>query len=169
MPRTRPDAGRPDAPASPRGGPAAARQLLTVGQLWGTRPGRLGVFAVLGATLLGLVITLLSGTEPGLILAIFLVISTAAAALAVRPGAVYMLFPVPAPAYLVAAFIAGLVHDRAVDGDRTALALNAAQWIAGSFIPIVVATALALLIAGYRWLRGARPPEGQGSRRSGPS
>jgi hypothetical protein len=123
---------------------------------------------VIGATLLGLVITLLAGAEPGLILGVFLVAGTVVAALAVRPGAVYLIFPVPAPAYLVAAVIAGLVHDRGVDTSRTALALSAAQWIAGGFVPMVVATGLAVLIAGYRWLRQARPPSGPASGQPAP-
>jgi len=124
-----------------------------VTQLWGTRPGRLGILAVLAATLLGLVITVLSGSDPGVILGVFLIAGTVVAALAVRPRAAYLIFPVPAPAYAVAAVIAGLIHDRAADASRTALALNFGQWIAAGFIPMTVATALAVLIAGYRWLR----------------
>jgi len=123
--------------------------------LWGTRPGRLGVFAIVAAALLGMLITVLSGSEPGLILGIFLIASTIVAALAVRPGAIYLIFPIPAPAYAVAAMIAGLIHDHAADTSRTALLLNAGQWIAAGFIPMTVATALAVLIAGYRWLRTA--------------
>jgi hypothetical protein len=131
-----------------------------VGGLWGTRPGRLGVFGVIGATLVGLVVTLLSGTEPGAILGVFVVVGTVAAALAVRPGAVYLIFPVPALAYAVAAVIAGLVHDRGVDTSHTALAISAAQWIARGFVAMTVATGLAVLIAGFRWLRMARPGRG---------
>ncbi len=158
MPRARPDAGRSGGASTPRGGGSApGREPPTAGPLWGTRPGRLGVVAVIGATLLGLVITLLTGTEPGLILGVSVVAGTVAAALAVRPGAVYVIFPVPALAYAVAAVIAGLVHDRGVDTSRTALALSAAQWIAGGFIAMTVATAVAVLIGAYRWLRRARP------------
>jgi hypothetical protein len=124
-----------------------------VARLWGTRPGRLGVFAVIAAALLGMVITVLSGSQPGLILGVFLVAGTIVAALAVRPGATYLIFPVPAPAYAVAALLAGLIHDHAADASRTALVLNAGQWIAAGFIPMTVATGLAVLIAGYRWLR----------------
>lgn len=137
--------------------------------LWGTRPGRLGVFAVIGFALLGMLITVLAGSEPGVILSVFLVAGTVAAALAVRLSAVYLIFPVPAPAYAVAAFIAGLIHDRAVDTSTTALALNAAQWIASGFVAMVVATALAVVIAGYRWLREARPANGRPTGRPGPS
>jgi hypothetical protein len=108
---------------------------------------------VSAAALLGMVITVLSGSEPGLILGIFLVAGTIVAALAVHPGAIYLIFPVPAPAYAIAAILAGLIHDRAADSSLTALVLHAGQWIAGGFIPMTVATALAVLIAGYRWLR----------------
>jgi hypothetical protein len=161
MPSTRPEPGRPAGSLTPRGGGSApTRQPPTVGGLWGTRPGRLGVFGVIGATLVGLLITLLSGTEPGVILGVFVVVGTVAAALAVRPGAVYLIFPVPALAYAVAAVTAGLVHDRGVDTSHTALAISAAQWIAGGFVAMTVATGLAVLIAGYRWLRMARPGRG---------
>jgi hypothetical protein len=124
-----------------------------VTQLWGTRPGRLGVVAVIAAALVGMVITVLVGSEPGLILGIFLIAGTIVAALAVRPGASYLIFPVPAPTYAVTAIVAGLIHDHAADTSRTALVLNAGQWIAAGFIPMTVATALAVLIAGFRWLR----------------
>ena len=124
-------------------------------QLWGTRPGRVGVFAIVVAALLGMVITVLSGSEPGLILGILLVASTIVAALAVRPGATHLIFPAPAPAYAVAAMLAGLIRDHAADTSRTALLLNAGQWIAAGFIPMTVATASAVLIAGFRWLRNA--------------
>jgi hypothetical protein len=169
MPRTRPDAGRSGGSSTAQGGGSApARRPPAARELWGTRPGRLGVFAVIGATLLGLVITLLSGTEPGVILGVFLVAGTLAAATAVRPGAVYLIFPVPALAYAVAAVIAGFVHDRGVDTSHTALAISAAQWIAGGFVAMTVATALAMLIAGYRWLRGARPAQGTAQGRPEP-
>jgi hypothetical protein len=161
MPRARPETGRSGGLSTPRdGGQGPARQPPTVGGLWGTRPGRLGVFCVIGAALVGLVITLLSGIEPGAILGVFVVAGTVAAALAVRPGAVYLIFPVPALAYAVAAVIAGLVHDRGVDTSHTALAISAAQWIAGGFVAMTVATGLAVLIAGFRWLRTARPGRG---------
>jgi hypothetical protein len=159
MPRSRPGTGPSGARSSsgpgPGRAPAGPRQPAAVTQLWGTRPGRLGVFAVVAAALLGMVVTVLSRSEPGLILGIFLVGGTIAAALAVRPGASYLIFPVPAPAYAVAAIIAGLIHDHATDTSRTALVLNAGQWIAAGFIPMTVATALAVLIAGYRWLRNS--------------
>jgi hypothetical protein len=169
-PRTQSGPGRPGGQAEPgtggRPGPAPRPPVPSL--RWGTRPGRLGVFAVIGATLLGMVITVLSGSEPGVILGIFLVVGTVGAAFAVRPGAVYQIFPVPAPAYAVAAIIAGLIHDRGVDTSNTALALSGAQWIANGFVPMIVATGAAVLIAGYRWLREGRPPDGSAAGRPGP-
>ena len=169
MPSARPDQDRSGGSSVPRGGGSASARLRpTAGGLWGTRPGRLGVFGVIGATLVGLAITLLSGTEPGVILGVFVVVGTVAAALAVRPGAVYLIFPVPALAYAVAAVIAGLVHDRGVDTSHTALAISAAQWIASGFVAMTVATGAAVLIAGYRWLRTARAGRGTVSGRPEP-
>ena len=161
MPRTRQGTGPAGAqkPSPSRPGQdgrlSPPRQPAAVIQLWGTRPGRLGVFAVVAAALLGMVITVLSGSEPGLILGIFLIAGTILAALAVRPGATYLIFPVPAPAYAVTAIVAGLINDRAADTSSTALVVNLGQWIAAGFIPMTVATALAVLIAGFRWLRSA--------------
>jgi hypothetical protein len=124
---------------------------------------------VIGATLLGMVITVLAGREPGVVLGVFLVVGTVAAALAVRPGAAYLIFPVPALAYPVAAFIAGLIHDRGVDTSHTAFALSAAQWIAGGFIAMLVATALAVLIGGYRWLREEPASDDRAANPPGPA
>lgn len=109
----------------------------------------------MAAALLGMVITVLSGRDPGLILGIFLIAGSIVAALAVRPGASYLIFPVPALAYAVTAVVAGLIHDHGADTSRTALVLNVGQWIAAGFIPMTVATALTVLIAGFRWLRNA--------------
>jgi hypothetical protein len=124
-----------------------------VSRAWGTRPGRLGVFTVIAAGLLGLIITLVAGTEPGVVLGAFIVAGTVAGSLAVRVSAVYLILPVPAPAYAVAACIAGLVHDHATDTSHTALALNAVQWIANGFIAMTISTVLACAIAALRWAR----------------
>jgi hypothetical protein len=141
-PRTR---ARP-APAGRR--PPRSTQL---GWLWGTRPGRLGVFTILIGTALGVVVTLLAGAGPGWLLGIFLLAATAVAAFAVRPRAVYLIIPVPAPSYLVAAMFTGLIHDRGIDTTHTILAANAVQWIASGFIAMTLATALAGLVALGRW------------------
>jgi MFS superfamily sulfate permease-like transporter len=84
------------------------------------------------------------------------VVGTVAACLAVAPRRAYLIIPAPALAYLVAAIVAGLIHDRATDTSHTLLALNAARWVASGFVAMVAATALAVLIAGVRWLRASR-------------
>jgi hypothetical protein len=119
---------------------------------------------VAGAAGAGTVLTVLTRHDPGLVLGVFVVIGTVAACLAVRTGRAYLMVPAPALAYLAGAFVAGLIHDRAADASRTALAINAARWTASGFLAMVAATALAVLIAAARWLllrRGAayrRPP-----------
>ncbi len=119
---------------------------------WGSRPGRLGVLLVIAGTLAGLLGTVLAGSEPGFALGAGLIVGTVAGAVAVRPGATYVIIPVPALAYVVAATVAGYLHDHAIDTSRTALAVGLTQWIAGGFLIMIAATLLALAIAGFRWL-----------------
>lgn len=120
---------------------------------WGMLPGRFGVCVVIGSAALGGLVTALTHREPGAVLGVFLIAGTIAAALAVRPRAGYLIIPVPALAYLVAAMIAGLIHDRGNDASLAALAINATQWIAGGFIAMAAATGLAILITAARWRR----------------
>ena len=148
----------PGARRSSRGGqgPPAGPQ-----RWWGSRPGRLGIAFVIGGALAGLLVTVMTGTEPGVLLGIFLLAGTAAGALAVHPRAAYLIIPVPALAYLAAAIAAGLIHDRAADTSHTALAISAAQWIAGGFFTMTGATLLAIVVAAGRWAAarvGAGPP-----------
>jgi hypothetical protein len=119
---------------------------------WGSRPGRLGVLLVIAGTLAGLVGTVLAGSEPGLALDAGLIVGTVAGAIAVRPQAAYVIIPVPALAYVVAASVAGFVHDHAIDTSRAALAVGLTQWIAGGFLIMIAATLLAMAIAAIRWL-----------------
>ena len=100
-------------------------------------------------------------------LGIFLLAGTAAGALAVRPRAAYLIIPVPALAYLAAAIVAGLVHDRAADTSHTALVISAAQWIASGFLAMSAATLLAIVVAVARGVGG---PAGRAEdRRQGPA
>jgi Domain of unknown function (DUF6542) len=137
---------------------AARRQQPQPGRtpLWGSRPGRLGVFVVIGCAALGLLVTVLARAGPGTLLGASVVAGTAAATLAVRPRSVYVIIPVPALAYVVAATIAGLIHDRANDGSLTGLAVHAAQWIAAGFLAMSVATLLAIVATAVRWPRRGR-------------
>jgi hypothetical protein len=138
-------------------GPARGRPAPQ--RLWGSRPGRLGVFAVVCGTTVGLVLTVVTDREPGLLLAVWLLASTVVAAFAVRPRAAYMIIPVPALAYLVAAVVAGLIHDRATDTSRTALVISAVQWIANGFFAMTAATAIAIAVAAARWLVSSHAPQ----------
>jgi Domain of unknown function (DUF6542) len=124
----------------------------------GTRPGRLGIGLVIGGAAAGLLVTLLAGRGPGAVLGVFLLAGTAAGILAVRPRAAYLLIPVPPLAYLAAATLAGLVHDRAADTSHTALAISAARWIASGFLAMSAATLLAIVAAAAGWAAGRRRP-----------
>jgi hypothetical protein len=119
---------------------------------WGSRPGRLGVFTIIAAALLGAAVTAISSRDPGVTLGVFIIAGTAVAASVVRLRSVYIIFPVPALAYVGAAVIAGLIHDRATDTSNTALTLNGVQWIASGFVAMTAATILAIVIAAGRWL-----------------
>ena len=133
--RPRRDVGRgPGARQATRARPAQRREPRGTGatpRRWGSLPGRFGVFTEIAAALLGASV----------------VAGTAAATLAVRPRSVYVIIPVPALAYVVAATIAGLIHDRATDTSHTALALSAVQWAAAGFLAMTGATILAAVIA----------------------
>ena len=143
----------------PARGPAAGRRPQSPSsgrprRLWGALPGRTGVCIVVGSAAVGALLTALARSEPGAVLGVFLVAGTLVAALAVKPGAVYRIIPVPALSYLVAAVLAGMIHDRANGTSSTALAVGATQWIASGFVAMTIATILATVIAVIRW--GAR-------------
>jgi hypothetical protein len=101
--------------------------------------------------LAGCIVTVLSGAEPGAALGVLVAGGTIVGATVVRARSAYLVIPIPAPAYAVAAVTAGLVHDRAADTSRTALALHVVQWLASGFIAMATATALAAAIAAIRW------------------
>jgi hypothetical protein len=119
---------------------------------WGGYPMWVGVLTVLAAALLGAALTVAADRDPGRPLGIFLVVGTVAAGTSVRARSAYAIIPVPALAYVVAATIAGYVHDRTIDTSRTALTLSGVQWIASGFIAMSAATALAAVVAIARWL-----------------
>ncbi len=137
-------------------GPPAKRRRLPPPRTpprWGSLPWPRGLVLVVGSAAIGTVLSVLSRSEPGPVLGVCLVAGTIAAALAVRSRSVYRIIPAPAIAYLAAAIIAGLIHDRATDTSGTALAIRAAQWIAAGFLAMTAATILAIAIAAIRWQR----------------
>lgn len=102
--------------------------------------------------LLGAVLTLLSGSEPGILLSFFIITASLAATLGVRSGAVHVLFPLPTLAFFVTAVLTGAVHDSALASSTAGLGAAFLQWVAGIFIPATVATILVLIVGGVRWL-----------------
>ena len=92
-----------------------------------------------------------TASAPGFLLGAFVVIGTVAAALAVRPRAGRMIFPVPVLCYLVAALLTGVIYNHSADASKTALAIGAAQWVASGFFAMAVATILAVVLITVRW------------------
>jgi hypothetical protein len=161
---------RTDGRADPRGLPRRAAPLRP-GRAprplagWGTRPGRLGVAIVILTALAGCIITLLAGSEPGIVLGVLVAAGTLVAGTVVRSRSAYLIIPVPAPAYAMSAAVAGLVHDRAADASRTATALHGVQWLATGFAAMAASTAIAAAVTAVRWAArrradGRRPRSG---------
>jgi hypothetical protein len=129
---------------------------------WGSLRGRAGVGIIAGGAALGTVATIAMRAQPGQVLGGCVVVATVAAALAVRPQAGRLIFPVPALSYLIAALIAGIVYNRSAS--KTELAIGATQWIANGFFLMALATVLAIATIVARWYlgtrgsRGAEPP-----------
>jgi hypothetical protein len=127
------------------------------------------VCLIVASTAIGAVATMATGHTPGPILGFFVVVGTVVAALAVRPRAGRLIFPVPVLAYLVAALISGIIYNRSDDSSKTAVAIGAAQWIANGFVAMALATALAIVIIAVRWFfwRRGRKSAGAGQARPG--
>jgi hypothetical protein len=120
----------------------------------GRMPTWTATLVLFGWAALGIIVTLVAGQEPGALLGFFIIVGTIAAALFIRRGKVYLLFPAPALAFFVAAIVTGKVHDAKLGSSTAGLASGFTQWVAGIFFPAVVATILVLLIGGGRWLLG---------------
>ena len=152
---------------------------------WGALQGGLGVCIIVASAALGTIATMATRSAPGFLLGLFVAAGTVIAALAVRPRAGRMIFPVPVLSYLVGALISGFMYNRSTGTSKTALAIGAAQWIANGFFAMALATVLAIVIITARWYlwrrrrevsrdpdwpapaatrpvppRGPRPPEG---------
>ena len=123
-------------------------------------PGGRGMLIVIAAAVVGTAVTVAMQHDPGYLLGGAVIVGTFVAALAVRPKAVYQLIPVPALAYLVGALGTGLIHQQNAGPSPSGLTVSAAQWVAGGFIAMAAATAVAVLLTVIRWLmnRHAAPP-----------
>jgi len=171
--------------AVPRGAQEARRAQASRGRenpgpgrlgQFGSLQGGLGVCLIVGSTAIGAIATMATGRAPGSMLGVFVVIGTVVAALAVRPRAGRLLFPVPVLAYVVAALISGIIYNRSNDSSKTAVALGAAQWIANGFFAMAFATAAAIVLIAVRWCfwrrrrKAARPaPARPAPARPGPA
>jgi hypothetical protein len=122
---------------------------------------RAALLALVAGTLIGIVATLVAGSEPGFLLSLFIIVGAVIATLGVRPGAVYLLFPLPAFAFFAGAVITGKIHDSSLSSSTAGLAAGFTQWIAGIFLPMCGATILVLLIGGARWLLSRQLVGGQ--------
>jgi hypothetical protein len=122
---------------------------------------RNALLALVAATLIGIVATLVAGGEPGFLLSLFIIVGAVVATLGVRPGAVYLLFPLPAFAFFAGAVITGKIHDSSLSSSTAGLAAGFTQWIAGIFLPMCAATILVLVIGGARWLLARQLVGGQ--------
>ena len=119
---------------------------------WGGLSGGRGTLIVLAAAVLGTGVTVGMHHDPGYLLGGAVIAGTFVAALAVRREAVHQLIPVPALAYLVGALTAGLMHEQSAAPSRAGLAVSATQWVAGGFVTMAAATAVAAAITVIRWL-----------------
>ena len=95
---------------NPRRSPAPGR--------WGALQGGLGVCIIVASAAVGTIATMVTRSTPGFLLGLFVEAGTVAAALAVRPRAGRMIFPVPVLSYLVGALISGIVFDRSTGHPR---------------------------------------------------
>jgi len=117
---------------------------------WGALQGGLGVCIIVASAAFGTIATMVTKSAPGFLLGLFVEAGTVVAALAVRPRAGRMIFPVPVLSYLVGALISGFVFNR-TGMSKTALAIGAAQWVANGFFAMTLATVLAVAIITTRW------------------
>ena len=129
---------------------------------WGSLQGGLGVFIIVGSTAIGAIATMVTGSVPGFLLGVFVIIGTVAAALAVRPRAGRTILPAPVLCYVVAALLAGVIYNHSSDSSQTALAIGAAQWVANGFFAMAIATVLAIVLITVRWYLWHRNQPGRG-------
>jgi hypothetical protein len=122
---------------------------------------RTGLLTLVAASVIGIVATLVAGSEPGFLLSLFIIVGAVVATLGVRPGAVYLFFPLPAFAFFAGAVITGKIHDSSLSSSTAGLAAGFTQWIAGIFFPMCAATILVLVIGGTRWLLSRQLVGGQ--------
>jgi hypothetical protein len=149
-------------PGTPRGRGVGNRSQARGGRLsllWeGSLRGGLAVCVIVGSAMIGAIATIVTKSQPGSVLGLFVLAGTVAAALTVQPRTGRLIFPVPALSYLIAALGAGVVYDRSAD--KTQIAVGAAQWVASGFFVMVLATLLAIALTTVRWFMWRRDQQG---------
>jgi hypothetical protein len=105
-----------------------------------------------GAAVLGAILTLVMGRDPGALLGSLILIGAVIAALGIHREHAYLIIPMPAVTYLVLAVVTGGIHDTSTETSTAALGLSFLQWIGSGFFSIFGATLLVLLIFGGRLL-----------------
>lgn len=116
---------------------------------------RTAALALIAAALAGVVLTLITGHDPGFILGFFVTIGAIVATLGVRRGAIYLFFPLPALILFLSSITVGAVHDRAVESaSASGFGASFLQWVAAAFFPMCIATVVTLVIGGARWALG---------------
>jgi hypothetical protein len=128
---------------------------------FGALPTRFGFYIMLGATILAVAGTLVTGSEPGFLLGFLIIVGSVVAALVIRRRSVYLLIPLPALLLFLAAVLTGAVKDSSIDTSKAELGVSFLQWIADVFFPICAATILVLVIAAGRWLFSRQLVAGQ--------
>jgi len=154
--------GNGPAKGTPRGSGIERRSRAPGGRLsriWqGSLRGGLGVCVIVGSALIGTIATIVTKSQPGAVLGLFVLAGTVAAALTVQPRTGRLIFPVPVLSYLIAALVSGVIYDRS--SNKTQIAVGAAQWVASGFFVMVLATLLAIALTTVRWFMWRRDQPG---------
>jgi hypothetical protein len=122
---------------------------------------RVAVYILFGAALLGVIGTVVTGSEPGVLLGFLVLVGAVIAVLGIQRKTIYVIFPLPALAIFLGAVVTGAIHDSGIDTSKTQLGLSFLQWIANVFFVMCATTILVLVIAGGRWLLSMQLVSGQ--------
>ena len=79
------------------------------------------MLALVAGTLIGIVAHAGGRQRAGFLLSLFIILGAVVATLGVRPGAVYLFFPLPAFAFFAGAVITGKIHDSSLSSSTTGL------------------------------------------------
>jgi hypothetical protein len=117
-------------------------------------PGWAAIGILLAAALIGVIATVVLRQDPGGVLGVCIFAGTVIAGLGANYRSAYLIIPVPALAYVIAAFIAGYIHDKSEITGHLQLAVKVGVWIGDGFSWMLVATVAAIVVAIGRWLWG---------------